>query len=121
MSRLVDAEEFYRVPVPVLRNVLTGKILRSHRRVPLHPDEIARRIYERSTLLKPVNVHKGWLLIFWDADGQKTFQDVVYVKDADGTRRPAAYADACEIRDDAMADFGYEKCWLIMKTAEDTR
>lgn len=125
MSRLSDPEKSYEagvVPERTLRRA-PPKIIRNRRKNPVHPDEIKRLLYERSRNLPPVKTtSKGWLLLYWDKDAEHVTSrtHLVYVKDPDGTTRPATYNDAVRIRDLEMDLYEYEKCWLIMKTAEDT-
>lgn len=98
-----------------------GPILRHRKKRPLHPYTIRDLIYERSKLDRVEHVYEGWLLIFYESDGVKHFVDVNFIKEPDGTRRPATYADVVAIRDADMAKFSYESCWLIMKSVADSR
>lgn len=124
MSRLNDPETFFTAPERVLKRA-PAKIIKNRRKSPLHPDEIRRLIYERSKEAAPVTTpYKGWIIKYWDSfepGPPKSRTTIVYVKDPDGTTRPATYNDVIAIRDMEMELYGYARCWLRMKTGDDDR
>lgn len=97
------------------------KIVNPRRRRKLHPEAVQDLLIEKHNRRKVVHPQYGWNLFFLDAAGNRTAVDIMTVPNADGTRRHACYSDVVSVRDDLMKRFGYQLCWLRMRTAEDVR
>lgn len=102
-------------PDPVRTPTRHEKIIRNRKKRPLHPYTIRDMIYARSQQDHVEQVHEGFQLVLYEPDGVKHYMDVIYIKEPDGSRRPATYADVCAIRDAEMKEFGYEKCWIYTR------
>lgn len=110
MSRLSDPDG----EAPFKRPSPRGPVLRKHRKKPLHPEEIARRLAASAKLSEahPVEGWQwryGWLLLLWDDREERHTRNL---------SPHVSYDEACQIRDKELETGGYERAWLIRKTGE---
>ena len=108
MSKLSFTDDADLVP----RAKHLGPVLRRNRKKPLHPEEIERRLREKSVAEMPKTGWHwpfGWLLIVFLDNDQRRYRDI-----------PASctYEDAIRIRDLEYAAPDCEGTLLIRKTYE---
>jgi hypothetical protein len=106
MSRLSEAD-----PQPRTNVKKNGPVLRRNRRVPLHPEEVHKRLAAKSAEELPKTGWYwpfGWLLIVWKPDGTKRYVDVP---------ASATYDDAIKVRNQEL-EGDCEGVTLIRKTYE---